>query len=44
VASMIILGEVPTTADIVGFALIFTASACVLLSRRVPPETASQAT
>ena len=44
VASMIILGEVPTTADIIGFALIFAASACVLLSRRVPPETASQPT
>jgi drug/metabolite transporter (DMT)-like permease len=33
VASMIILGEVPTIADIVGFALIFAASACVLLGR-----------
>ena len=32
VISMMILGERPTAADIVGFALIFAASACVLLS------------
>jgi drug/metabolite transporter (DMT)-like permease len=39
-ASMIILGEVPTPTDVVGFALIFAASACVLLSRRsLPPDT-----
>jgi drug/metabolite transporter (DMT)-like permease len=44
VASMIILGEVPTAADVVGFALIFAASACVLLGRRSLPEAASQAT
>jgi drug/metabolite transporter (DMT)-like permease len=31
VASMIILGEQPTITDFVGFALIFLASACVLL-------------
>lgn len=31
VSSMLILGERPTVSDIVGFALIFTASACVLL-------------
>jgi drug/metabolite transporter (DMT)-like permease len=37
VASVIILGDRPTLADIVGFALIFTASACVLLR---PAETA----
>jgi len=44
VASMIILGEVPTTADIVGFTLIFAASACVLFTRRSLPEAASQPT
>jgi drug/metabolite transporter (DMT)-like permease len=36
IASMAILGEVPTGADIVGFALIFAASACVLLTRPAP--------
>ena len=44
VASMIILGEVPTAADIFGFALIFAASACVLFSRPAPVEVASQVT
>jgi drug/metabolite transporter (DMT)-like permease len=45
IASMILLGERLTPADIVGFALIFAASACVLLSRQVPaPEEAAQAT
>jgi drug/metabolite transporter (DMT)-like permease len=33
-ASIFMLGDRPTTADFVGFALIFTASACVLLSGR----------
>ncbi|MFZ3358127.1 MAG: DMT family transporter [Xanthobacteraceae bacterium] len=33
VASILILGERPTTADFVGFALIFAASACVLFAR-----------
>lgn len=33
IASVLILGERPTSADIVGFALIFAASACVLLAR-----------
>ena len=37
VASMVLLGEVPTMADIVGFVLIFAASACVL-SARPPPS------
>ncbi len=32
VCSILILGERPTAADIIGFALIFAASACVLLS------------
>jgi hypothetical protein len=33
---MIILGEVPTRADTIGFVLIFAASACVLLTRDMP--------
>ena len=37
-ASMAILGERPTVADFVGFALIFGASACVLLAHRAPAE------
>ena len=32
VASMILLGERPTVPDIIGFALIFAAAACVLLA------------
>jgi len=36
VGSMLILGERPTVADLVGFALIFAASACVLLARKAP--------
>lgn len=36
IASVLILGERPTPADIIGFALILTASACVLLSRSAP--------
>jgi drug/metabolite transporter (DMT)-like permease len=36
-ASVPMLGEWPTTADLIGFALIFCASACVLLSRRQTP-------
>lgn len=45
IASMVLLGERLTPADIVGFALIFAASACVLLSRQAPaPEEAPQAT
>jgi len=34
--SFFILGEVPTGADMTGFALIFVASACVLLNRQKP--------
>jgi drug/metabolite transporter (DMT)-like permease len=33
-SSMVILREVPTASDIVGFALIFAASACALLGRQ----------
>src|SRR5262249_49272444 len=42
VSSMLMLGERPTAADIIGFALIFAASACVLLrpqdAERLPPD------
>jgi drug/metabolite transporter (DMT)-like permease len=41
--SFLILGEVPTAADMIGFALIFVASACVLLTRQSAVEPASQA-
>jgi drug/metabolite transporter (DMT)-like permease len=34
IGSFLILGEVPTVADMIGFALIFVASACVLLTRQ----------
>jgi len=33
VASILVLGERPSAADIVGFALIFAASSCVLFAR-----------
>jgi drug/metabolite transporter (DMT)-like permease len=36
IASVIILGERPTASDILGFALIFAASACVMLARPAP--------
>ena len=36
IASVVILGERPTVTDIVGFALIFAASACVMLTRPPP--------
>lgn len=36
IAAVIILGERPTVADIIGFALIFAASACVMLTRQAP--------
>jgi drug/metabolite transporter (DMT)-like permease len=40
VASILSFGERPTLTDLAGFALIFAASACVLIasSERVPPE------
>jgi drug/metabolite transporter (DMT)-like permease len=41
IGSFFILGEVPTTSDIIGFALIFTASACVLLTRHSTAATAT---
>ncbi len=43
IGSFLLLGEVPTAADIIGFALIFTASACVLLTRQSAAAAASQA-
>jgi drug/metabolite transporter (DMT)-like permease len=44
IASMLILGERPTAADIIGFALIFAASACVLLARSAPVAETAQVT
>jgi drug/metabolite transporter (DMT)-like permease len=43
IGSFLILGEVPTVPDMIGFALIFVASACVLLTRQSAVETASHA-
>lgn len=43
IGSFFILGEVPTTTDMIGFALIFVASACVLLTRQSVVKTASHA-
>ena len=43
IGSFLILGEVPTATDMIGFALIFVASACVLLTRQSAVETASHA-
>jgi len=44
ISSVFILGERPTANDMIGFALILGASACVLLSRSPPAPAASQAT
>jgi threonine/homoserine efflux transporter RhtA len=40
VATAVLLGEIPTVPDIVGYVLIFAASVCVLLPSReaLPPE------
>ena len=43
IGSFLLLGEVPTAPDMIGFALIFVASACVLLTRQSAVETASHA-
>jgi drug/metabolite transporter (DMT)-like permease len=40
VSSVILLGERPTLTDILGFALILSASACVLLAPGTPPDVA----
>jgi drug/metabolite transporter (DMT)-like permease len=42
IGSFLVLGEVPTVADMIGFALIFVASACVLLTRQTVVTTVSQ--
>ena len=44
IASVLVLGERPTSTDIVGFALILAASACALFGRAPPAETVSQPT
>ncbi len=41
VASILILGERPTAADLIGFALIFAASACVLFARQPAKQPAN---
>jgi drug/metabolite transporter (DMT)-like permease len=41
--SFLILGEVPTVADVVGFTLIFAASTCVLLTRQMGSQAQSHA-
>jgi len=43
IGSFLMLGEVPTATDIIGFALIFLASGCVLLTQQSTVETASHA-
>jgi drug/metabolite transporter (DMT)-like permease len=40
-SSMVVLGEIPTATDIIGFALIFAASACALLGRPSPAKLTS---
>ena len=40
-SSMVVLGEIPTATDIIGFALIFAASACALLGRPPPAKLTS---
>jgi drug/metabolite transporter (DMT)-like permease len=42
VSSVILLGERPTLSDIAGFALILSASACVLLAPGTPPDTSER--
>ena len=37
ISSVLILGERPTITDVIGFALILAASACVLFTRTTPP-------
>ena len=43
VSSVLILGERPTISDVVGFALVLAASACVLFTRGTPPAVDSPA-
>jgi drug/metabolite transporter (DMT)-like permease len=44
VASILILGDRPTSADIIGFALILAASACALFARKAPVVITTQPT
>jgi drug/metabolite transporter (DMT)-like permease len=44
IASVLVLGERPTAADVVGFSLILAASAFALLGRTPPAETVTQPT
>ena len=44
IASVLMLGERPTMTDLIGFALIFAASACVLVARRPPVAATTQPT
>jgi drug/metabolite transporter (DMT)-like permease len=39
ISSVIVLGDRPTVPDIIGYVLIFAASACVLLQRQAPSVT-----
>ena len=43
ISSVLILGERPTISDVVGFALVLAASACVLFTRGTPPAVDSPA-
>ena len=43
ISSVLILGERPTISDVVGFALVLAASACVLFTRGTPPAVNSPA-
>jgi drug/metabolite transporter (DMT)-like permease len=38
IGAVIILGDRPTWSDIVGFALIFSAAACVMIPQRAKPQ------
>jgi drug/metabolite transporter (DMT)-like permease len=44
IASMVVLGDMPTATDVIGFALIFAASSCILFGRIAAAETISQTT
>ena len=43
ISSVLILGEHPTISDVIGFALVLAASACVLFTRAAPPTLESPA-
>jgi drug/metabolite transporter (DMT)-like permease len=44
IASVLILGDQPTATDLIGFALIFAASACALFTRKAPVAATAQPT